>query len=102
MAELLERDPAIDGVFAGNDLMALGAMHALQAAGRRVPDDVAVIGFDDSSIATIARPMLTTIRQPIEEMAAQMARTLVERLDHPDAPPSSVVFEPLLVARASA
>ncbi|WP_127794298.1 LacI family DNA-binding transcriptional regulator [Agromyces sp. LHK192] len=102
MAELLAADPSIDGVFAGNDLMALGAMHAIQATGRRVPDDVAVVGFDDSAIATIARPMLTTVRQPIEEMAAEMARALVARLDEPGAAPASVVLEPVLVVRASA
>ncbi|GAA1846357.1 LacI family DNA-binding transcriptional regulator [Agromyces salentinus] len=102
MAEILESAPDIDGVFAANDLMALGAMHGLQAQGRRVPDDVAIVGFDDSVIATIARPTLTSVRQPIEEMAAQMARILVAQIHEPGTRPSSVIFDPVLIARGSA
>lgn len=102
MAEILARDPDIDGVFAANDLMALGAMHELQAQGRRVPDDVAIVGFDDSVIATIARPTLTTVRQPIEEMAAQMARILVAQIQEPGTRPSSMIFDPVLIERGSA
>ncbi|QEO15100.1 LacI family transcriptional regulator [Agromyces intestinalis] len=102
MAELLEADPAVDAVFASNDLMALGAIHALQAEGRRVPEDVAVVGFDDSVISTIARPTLTTVRQPIEEMAAEMARMLIDQVRDPDRAPTSVVFDPVLVTRGSA
>lgn len=102
MAELLASEPDLDAVFACNDLMALGAMHELQAQGRRVPTDVAVVGFDDSLIATIARPALTTVRQPIEEMAAQMARTLLEQLTGSGPKLSSIIFDPELVVRGSA
>lgn len=101
MRELLEREPQTDGVFAANDLMAVGALHALRDAGRRTPQDVAVIGFDDSAAATTARPRLTTVRQPVEEMAACMAQLLLELLDEPDAAPRAVLFEPEMVARAS-
>lgn len=101
MRELLEREPLLDGVFAGNDLMALGALHVLRDAGRRIPQDVAVIGFDDSGAATAARPRLTTVRQPVEEMAACMARLLIEMLDDPGAAPRAVMFDPRLVTRAS-
>jgi len=102
MTDLLREDNDIDAVFAANDLMALGAIHALHAAGKRVPEDVAVIGFDDSAIATITRPTLTSVRQPLEEMSAQMARMLLELVREPSTRPSSVIFDPELVVRGSA
>jgi DNA-binding LacI/PurR family transcriptional regulator len=102
MDDLLREFPDIDGVFAANDLMAQGALAALQRAGRSVPGDVAVIGFDDSSAATSARPALTTIRQPVEDMAAKGAEMLLSRLDDPTLRPTSVVFSPTLVVRESA
>jgi DNA-binding LacI/PurR family transcriptional regulator len=101
MRELLERDPDLDGVFASNDLMALGAVHVLHQFGRQVPEDVAVIGFDDSSAAVASRPRLTTVRQPVESMAARMARMLMERLDDPALAPRAVIFDPQLVVRDS-
>ena len=101
MAQLLEEDATIDGVFASNDLMAVGAIHELQRQGRRVPADVAVIGFDDSSIATHSRPALTTIRQPIEQMAGEMAQLLLAQILEPDRRPTSVILEPALVVRSS-
>jgi DNA-binding LacI/PurR family transcriptional regulator len=102
MHELLEAHPDIDGVFAANDLMAQGALAALHEKGRRVPEDVAVVGFDDSSAALAARPALTTIRHPLEDMAAESARLLLARVDDPSLRPTSVIFEPSLVARQSA
>jgi DNA-binding LacI/PurR family transcriptional regulator len=102
MEELLATVPGLDGLFVANDLMALGAEMVLRDHGRRVPDDVAVIGFDDSSAARASRPPLTTVRQPVEQMAAEMARMLLERIADPGRHPTSVVFEPTLVVRASA
>ncbi|KAB8166470.1 substrate-binding domain-containing protein [Streptomyces sp. 3MP-14] len=102
MAALLAQHPEVDGLFVANDLMAQGALHVLREAGRRVPEDVAVVGFDDSSAATSARPPLTTVRQPIEEMAAEMTRLLLDRIDQPDRRLTSVIFEPTLVQRQSA
>lgn len=102
MAELLAGAPGLDGVFAANDLMALGALAALRDHGRRVPEDVAVVGFDDSSAATAARPLLTTVRQPVEAMAAEMTRVLLDHIDRPDRRPTSVIFDPVLVVRQSA
>lgn len=102
MARLLDEHPDIDGVFAGNDLMAQGALLVLHDRGRVVPDDVALIGFDDSPSALAARPPLTTIRQPLEEMAGEMARLLLARVDEPGRAPASVIFEPTLVVRESA
>ncbi|MFE3371434.1 LacI family DNA-binding transcriptional regulator [Streptomyces sp. NPDC059173] len=102
MARLLTEHPDLDGVFAANDLMALGACHVLREHGRSVPQDVAVVGFDDSSAALACRPPLTTVRQPVEEMAAEMTRLLLDRLARPDGPVTSVIFEPELVVRESA
>lgn len=102
MERLLAEHPDLDGVFAGNDLMATGACHVLRDHGRRVPEDVAVIGFDDSSAASACRPPLTTVRQPVEDMAAEMTGLLLDRLAAPDRPATSVIFEPVLVVRDSA
>ncbi|MEV0011758.1 LacI family DNA-binding transcriptional regulator [Streptomyces sp. NPDC047973] len=102
MTRLLAEHPDLDGVFASNDLMATGACHVLREHGRRVPDDVAVVGFDDSSAASTCRPPLTTVRQPVEQMAAEMTGLLLDRLSAPDRPVTSVVFEPVLVVRDSA
>lgn len=74
---LLRRSPGLDAVFAASDLMAAGALQALRRAGRRVPDDVAVIGFDDAAVARRTTPSLTTVRQPVEELGAVAARLLL-------------------------
>ena len=74
MHRLLARTHDIDAVFAASDAMAVGAMWALQVVGLRVPDDVAVIGFDDSPLATTTQPALSSVRQPFEEMGRTMAR----------------------------
>jgi DNA-binding LacI/PurR family transcriptional regulator len=105
MRELLERCPEVDAVFAANDLMASGALRVLRDQGRRVPDDVAVIGFDDMlPVAEQTDPPLTTIRQDIEEMGRLMARLLLRGLDRRTAEadlPSSVVLPTTLVRRVS-
>ncbi|MBR7826229.1 LacI family DNA-binding transcriptional regulator [Actinospica sp. MGRD01-02] len=102
MEHLLDEHPDLDGVFAANDLMALGAVTVLHERGRRIPEDVAVIGFDDHHAAMLCRPALTTVHLPVEDMAAQMARLLLDRLDRPELPVAATVFEPTLVVRASA
>jgi DNA-binding LacI/PurR family transcriptional regulator len=102
MIELLTAMPGVDGVFAANDLMAVGALGALRDRGRDVPGEVALIGFDDSEPSRMSRPRLTTISQPVEEMAATMTAMLLERIAAPDVPPASVVFQPELIRRESA
>ncbi|WP_328911805.1 MULTISPECIES: LacI family DNA-binding transcriptional regulator [unclassified Streptomyces] len=108
MTELLERSPDLDGVFAASDVMASGALRVLRVRGRRVPDDVAVVGFDDMvSVAEWTDPPLTTVRQDIEEMGRLMARLLLRTLEPPaDAlgvpALSSIVTPTRLVVRASA
>ncbi|MFI1279572.1 LacI family DNA-binding transcriptional regulator [Streptomyces sp. NPDC020858] len=106
MAELLALDAGIDAVFAGNDLMATGALRVLQEHGRTVPGDVALVGFDDAEpVAESAEPPLTTVRQDIEGMGRLMARLLMRTLnDGPDGGfvPGPVITETALVRRASA
>lgn len=102
MARLLAAHPDLDGVFVANDLMAAGALGVLHRAGARVPEDVALVGFDDSSPARSCRPALTTVRQPVEQMGAEMARLLLARIEDPARAPTPVIFEPALVVRGSA
>ncbi|SER68052.1 LacI family DNA-binding transcriptional regulator [Streptomyces qinglanensis] len=78
MRELLARDPEVDAVFCASDVMAAGARLALREAGRKVPEDVALVGFDDSAVARHMDPPLTTVRQPIEEMGRAMVRMLLD------------------------
>lgn len=101
MRRLLARDPQIDAVFAANDQMAAGAYQALAEAGRRVPDDVAVVGFDDNYFAETATPQLTTVHQPSVEMGAAMAALLVQVIEGKPYEPHSVL-PTTLVHRASA
>jgi DNA-binding LacI/PurR family transcriptional regulator len=76
---LLAEAPELDALFVACDLMAAGSLQALAGAGRRVPEDVAVVGFDDSLIATCTTPPMSSVRQPVEEMAAAATRALVNR-----------------------
>ncbi len=101
MARLLTATPDLDAVFAASDLMAAGAMLTLAAAGRRIPEDVAVVGFDDSSVASVTTPPLTTVRQPLEQVAASMVALLADRIAKRPAP-TSIVFPTEIVHRSSA
>ncbi|MEU7028187.1 LacI family DNA-binding transcriptional regulator [Streptomyces sp. NPDC046275] len=80
MRALIERAPDLDAVFAASDVMAAGARGVLREAGRRVPEDVALVGVDDSAVARLMDPPLTSVRQPIEEMGRTMARMLLREL----------------------
>ncbi|MDG4822475.1 LacI family DNA-binding transcriptional regulator [Asanoa sp. WMMD1127] len=75
--ELLAAHPDLDGIFAACDLTAMGVLRALNESGRRVPDDVALVGFDDSFLASVATPAMTSVRQPVEHMAALATRALL-------------------------
>ncbi|KQQ93039.1 LacI family transcriptional regulator [Leifsonia sp. Leaf325] len=81
MKRLLAREPKIDGVFAANDQMAIGAYSAIREAGLRIPEDIAVIGFDDDIYGATATPALTTVHQPSVEMGREMARVLVKLIE---------------------
>jgi DNA-binding LacI/PurR family transcriptional regulator len=101
MERLLAARPDIDAVFAASDLMAAGALGVLTAAGRRVPQDVAIVGFDDSPVATTTQPALTSVRQPIEEMGHEMARLLIDAVEGADPVPRRVILATELIERAS-
>ncbi|GAA5141709.1 LacI family DNA-binding transcriptional regulator [Nocardioides marinquilinus] len=99
--QLLAEHPDLDGLAVASDLMAVGALRALARAGRRVPDDVAVVGYDDIGVAERTSPPLTTVHAPVGDMAEQAARLLIEQLDGgPRA--MRIVFPPSLVRRESA
>lgn len=108
MTALLDRHPDLDAVFVASDLMASGALQALRERGRRVPEDVAVVGFDDLvAISESTHPPLTTVHQDVGEMGRLMARLLFGRTEQdvrqgefPAVP--SVVVPTRLVVRKSA
>ncbi|TEU16167.1 MAG: LacI family transcriptional regulator [Anaerolineales bacterium] len=98
---LLEAGRSFSAIFAQNDRMAVGAIRALREAGRRVPDDVSVIGFDDIPLASYFDPPLTTLRQPMEESGQRAVRLLIETIQNPDRPPEQVLTHARLMERAS-
>lgn len=101
MAQLLERGQPFTAVFAANDMVALGAIGALRLAGRRVPQDVSVVGFDDVPVAAFFDPALTTVRLPARELGAAAGRILLDRVaDRPV--PSRTLLATELIVRASA
>ena len=101
MEHLLARRPDLDAVFCASDLMAVGALGVLQASGRHVPDDVAIVGYDDSPVATTTRPPLTSIRQPVEEMGREMVHLLAEASIDGDRIARRVILATELIQRAS-
>jgi DNA-binding LacI/PurR family transcriptional regulator len=98
MLRLLDRHPALDAVFAASDLMAVGALRGLRRSGVRVPDQVAVVGFDDATLAGHTMPRLTTVRQPVEEMGARSVTELLVA----DETCRTIVLPTSLVLRESA
>jgi len=102
LQRLLDHRPGIDAVFAASDLMATGALHALRRLGRRVPDDVAVIGFDDVPSAQLTDPRLSTIRQPFDAMGVRMVGELMAQITDPGRDPAHVILKTELVLRSSA
>ncbi|MCR8945224.1 LacI family DNA-binding transcriptional regulator [Streptomyces bacillaris] len=101
MRELLARRPDLDAVFAASDVMAAGARQVLREADRRIPEDVALIGFDDSVVARHMHPPLTSVRQPIEEMGRRMAELLLEEIAGRSGERPTVVLPTELVVRDS-
>jgi DNA-binding LacI/PurR family transcriptional regulator len=100
MRQLLQDDPGLDAVFAANDLMAIGALRTLREAGRRVPDDVAVVGFDDIEAARYAAPALTTVHSPMTDWASSTVDLLLGLFEGGSREP--VLLPAELVVRESA
>lgn len=100
MSRLRERAPDVDGVFVASDLMAVSALHELQAAGVRVPEDVAVLGFDDTSAAKLTRPPLTTVLNPVTTMATTAVQMLLRLMNDEQVEP--VILGTELIQRESA
>lgn len=101
MRELLGRDSGFDAVFVANDLMAAGAIQVLREAGRRVPDDVAVVGFDDAPIAQTTQPSLTSVRQSLDAMGRELVNLLLDSIEDRDQVARKVVLATELVVRDS-
>ncbi|MFE9426600.1 LacI family DNA-binding transcriptional regulator [Kitasatospora sp. NPDC006697] len=98
MLHLLQQRPDLEAVFVASDPMALGALRALRRLGRRVPEQVAVIGFDNAPAAARARPGLTTVHQPVEQIGARALEMLLDRPERSE----SLVLPTSLVLRESA
>jgi LacI family transcriptional regulator len=96
---ILDKD--FDALFAASDAMAIGALRALRETGRRVPQDVSVVGFDDIPSASHTEPPLTTVRQPVQRMGGVAAETLIDLIEHPDSPTRRVVLPTELILRSS-
>jgi DNA-binding LacI/PurR family transcriptional regulator len=101
MQRLLDQRPQLDAVFAASDVMAAGALRCLNRAGRRVPDDVALVGFDDHALARQLRPSLTTVRQPVEDLATVAVRRLLTAMRGEEGGRDSTVLPTQLVLRDS-
>nr|WP_259461480.1 LacI family DNA-binding transcriptional regulator [Paraburkholderia fungorum] len=101
-ALLMEQPDAPSAIFAVSDTLAIGVIHGLRNVGKRVPDDVAVVGFDDISLAAQIDPPLTTIAQPMRELGETAARLLLQRLANPLANVPGVLLPHRLVIRRSA
>ncbi|MFC7534786.1 LacI family DNA-binding transcriptional regulator [Actinoplanes sp. GCM10030250] len=88
IGKVLARDPGVTAIFAANDEMAIGAIHALHEAGRPVPGEVSVVGFDDIPVAAHVWPPLTTVSSDNAELASVGLNYLVDYLNQPDSPPA--------------
>jgi DNA-binding LacI/PurR family transcriptional regulator len=100
--ELLARHPDVDGIFIASDLMAAGAMGVLGEAGKDIPGDIAIVGYDNIGVAASTAPPLTTVVQPVAAMARAAGARLLAQLQGMPAPSEPLIFAPELVRRASA
>ncbi|MGH7739464.1 MAG: LacI family DNA-binding transcriptional regulator [bacterium] len=103
LTALLEKDPRLDAVFcAAGDIMAMGVLAEAQARGIRVPEDIALVGYDDMTASCLLKPALTTVRQPIVQMGARAFETAIEAIDGHLTEDRNLVIQPELIVRESA
>lgn len=88
-------------IFAGNDLMAMGALLAVRELGLRCPEDVSIVGFDNIDTAELLQPSLTTVQQPVYQVGAAAAKLLIERINGLEDTPKEIVLETELIRRNS-
>ena len=101
MTALLANYPDLDAVFCASDLMAAGALRTLRRHDRRVPEDVALVGYDDLDVALLTEPPLSTVSQPVEDMARAMVDMLLDQIAGRTSDPEPIVLPTRLVLRAS-
>lgn len=101
MQVLLASDPRPTAIFSAGDQMAIGAYRALAEAGLRVPDDISVVGFDDIEAVSYTTPPMTTIRQPLEQIAESALNLLMDILDGNTLKTTRVILQPELIVRES-
>ncbi|MFS8580963.1 MAG: substrate-binding domain-containing protein, partial [Novibacillus thermophilus] len=101
MRELLALDEPPTAVFAASDEMAVGVIHAVQDAGKRVPEDISVIGFDNINISSMVRPLLSTIAQPMYDIGAVSMRLLTKLMNKEEVEDPHVILQHELVLRQS-
>ncbi len=97
--QLLAR--GVTGIIAASDQMALGAIRAIRRQGLSVPEDISVIGYDDGPLMEFTDPPLTTVRQPVDRLAAEVARALVGLLAGHQVPVGELMFQPEVVVRGT-
>ena len=98
---LLTQETPPDALFTGNNLLTIGALRAIHELGLRIPDDIAVAGFDELDWMFLVRPALTVVMQPTYEMGRQAAELLLARIDDPTRPPQQIVLQPTIKIRES-
>ncbi len=101
MGQLLRLRPPPDAVFATNNLISLGALRAIDEAGARVPEDIAIVGFDDMPWTSLVKTPLTAVAQPTYDIGRETARLLMSRVEGDAAPPREIMLSPTLVVRGS-
>ncbi|MGF7002500.1 DNA-binding LacI/PurR family transcriptional regulator [Lachnospiraceae bacterium PFB1-21] len=99
--KIIEKDKSITAIFAANDEMAAGVIKGLKALGKRIPEDYAVVGFDNIRLASIIEPALTTIYQPKREMGRKAAEMLLKLIEGKKLKEERVVLEHSLTIRES-
>ncbi|RJG23212.1 substrate-binding domain-containing protein, partial [Massilia cavernae] len=97
--EMMRRGLDCDGIFACSDLLAITSIHALRERGLRIPQDIAIVGYDDIELAAYSDPPLTTVRQPIQDAGRKLVAALLSLIDGKPSPSQNLETE--LVCRAS-